>query len=302
MAKPGAEKNPKSLISKVLPTIILVLLAIGVLLYPVIVTQLNNIEQRRVAEQYSSDLDMESHDDLAERFASAQRYNEERSQGPILDPWLARITEDNVAYQAYLDELDTHDVMARLVVPSASVDLPVYHGTGEEVLGKGVGHLYGSDLPVGGLGTHSILTAHTGLTNATLFDNLDDVVEGESIYISVAGEKLKYKVTDIRVVLPHETDTLRPEIGKDQLTLITCTPYGINTHRLLVTGERVEMDPDEEGDIFTPSGMIWTWWMYALAITALLIALLTVRWLRSMARKHNQRFPESPVQDNERQI
>ncbi|CAB0584755.1 sortase [Corynebacterium diphtheriae] len=116
-----------------------------------------------------------------------------------------------------------------------------------------MGHLYGSDLPVGGEGTHSVLTAHTGLVNASLFDTLTDVEMDDPIYVSVSGEKMKYQVNDIRVVLPHETDSLRPEADKGQVTLITCTPYGVNSHRLLVTGQRVPYD-EEAADVFKSRG------------------------------------------------
>ncbi|WP_408608302.1 class C sortase [Corynebacterium renale] len=252
-------------------------------------TQLNNWEQMRVAAQYTRSIDGANTSELEERYTSAQVYNSNHSDGPILDPWLNRISEDNTDYQNYLAELDTHDVMARLVIPGIKVDLPVYHGTSEKTLQKGVGHLYGSDLPVGGQGTHAVLTAHTGLTNATLFDNLDDVVKGDAIYLGVSGEKLKYVVDDIRVVLPHETNTLRPEAGKDQITLITCTPYGINSHSLLVTAQRVPMDSTEE-EVFQTSGLQWAWWMWAMLAGALLIGILLFLWVRKTTKRHNDKL------------
>ena len=291
-AKAKHRDTSKTLPQKAVPVIVLALLAIGLLLYPVAVTQLNNWEQLRAADSYSSDIDDADEGLLAQQFAAAQEYNKTHSAGPILDPWLTRISEDNADYQAYLSELNAHDVMARLVVPSADVDLPVYHGTSEDVLQKGVGHLYGSDLPVGGEGTHSVLTAHTGLVNATLFDNLNKVKEGDPIYVGVSGERMKYQVNDIRVVLPHETDSLRPEAGKDQITLITCTPYGVNSHRLLVTAERVPFDEEAE-QAFTPRGLHWTWWMWAFMAAALLIAIAATFWLYKMNKKQKPKFGQS---------
>lgn len=293
----GPKGASKSLLRKLLPTVVLALCAIVALLYPVVVTQLNNWEQMRVADSYTKELDAADQEEITQKLVSAQAYNEFRTMGPILDPWLARISEDNTDYQAYLAELATHEVMARLVVPSADIDLPVYHGTSEEVLQKGVGHLYGSDLPVGGDSTHAVLTAHTGLTNATLFDHLSDVGKGDPIYIGVSGQKMKYEVTDIRVVLPHETSSLRSTPGKDQITLITCTPYGINSHRLLVTAERVPFD-EEAAAAFAPSKLHWFWWMWALMAAALLIAVLLVLWIAKTTRKYKEaHHPSSSVKE-----
>jgi len=293
----GPKGASKSLPRKLVPTVVLSLCAIIALLYPVVVTQLNNWEQMRVADSYTKELDGVDEEELSQKLASAQKYNEFRTAGPILDPWLARISEDNADYQAYLAELDTHEVMARLVVPSADIDLPVYHGTSEAVLQKGVGHLYGSDLPVGGEGTHAVLTAHTGLTSATLFDHLSDVVKGDPIYVGVSGQKMKYEVTDIQVVLPHETAGLRPTAGKDQLTLITCTPYGVNSHRLLVTANRVPFD-EEAAEAFAPSELHWFWWMWALMAAALLITVLLSLWILKTTRQHKQaHHPASPVEE-----
>lgn len=283
----GPKGASKSLPKKLLPTVVLSLCAILALLYPVVVTQLNNWEQMRVADSYTKDLDAADQGEISQKLASAQQYNRFRTAGPILDPWLARISEDNTDYQAYLSELDTHEVMARLVVPSANIDLPVYHGTSEAVLQKGVGHLYGSDLPVGGEGTHAVLTAHTGLTNATLFDHLPDVGKGDPIYMGVSGQRMKYEVTDIQVVLPHETSGLRPTPDKDQLTLITCTPYGVNSHRLVVTADRVPFD-EEAAEAFAPSKLHWSWWMWALMAAALLIAVLLALWIVKTTRKYKK--------------
>lgn len=169
--------------------------------------------------------------------------------------------------------------MARLIFPEIKADLPIYHGTSDEVLAKGLGHLYGSDLPVGGVGTHSIITGHTGLTNVTLFDNLRKAKEGDAFYIQVAGHKLKYEIDQIKVVLPHETDDLRPIEGQDYITLITCTPYGINTHRLLVRGHQVPMDPSESNIFDQTHGTGWQWWMYALLVAVFVLGTGFAWWL-----------------------
>lgn len=174
--------------------------------------------------------------------------------GPILDPWTARLSDDNEPFKEYLHQLDLSGTMARIVIPSIHVDLPVFHGTRPDTLEQGVGHLFGTDLPIGGKNTHSVLTGHTGLQTATLFDNLKNVKEGDSIYIDVYGQKLRYVVYGTEVVLPEDAQNLYKVEGKDLLTLITCTPYGINSHRLLVHAERAPMDEQAAQELDEASG------------------------------------------------
>ena len=142
------------------------------------------------------------------------------------------------AYEKQL-RLKDSDVMARIEIPKISVDLPIYHGVSESVLSKGVGHLRSSSLPVGGESTHAALSAHRGLPSAKLFTRLDELEKGDLFYIEVFGRKLAYRICDIRTTDPEDTDLLEIQEGRDLVTLITCTPYGINTKRLIVTGERV---------------------------------------------------------------
>lgn len=267
----------------VLLPVIIILVGVLVLLYPVVATHWNNVRQHHVANEYAQLQQSEPEDLLRKQFESAQVYNQTHTKGPILDPWLQRIGTDNPEYQRYAQELDDYPVMARLIVPAGDIDLPVYHGTSDEVLQKGVGHLFGTDLPVGGEGTHAVLTGHTGLTNATLFDHLNKVKEGDAIYVQVAGEKLKYEVDSTEVVLPDETDSLRAREGEDRITLITCTPYGINSHRLLVHSHRVPMDPDDS--VFDKSTTPVQWWMWAILLAVLIILTLLAWWLIRRARQ-----------------
>lgn len=267
----------------VLLPVVIILVGVLVLLYPVVATQWNNVRQQSVANDYAQLQQSEPEDLLRKQFESALVYNQTHTKGPILDPWLTRIGTDNPEYQRYSQELDDYPVMARLIVPSGKIDLPVYHGTSDEVLQKGIGHLFGTDLPVGGEGTHAVLTGHTGLTSATLFDHLDEVKEGDAIYVQVAGEKLKYEVHSTAVVLPDETDSLKTQQGEDLLTLITCTPYGINSHRLLVHAHRVPMDPDDKA--FEESATQMQWWMWAILLAVLIILILLAWWLFRRARQ-----------------
>lgn len=142
-----------------------------------------------------------------------------------------------------------NDVMASIEIPKISVNLPVYHGTSEKVLSSGVGHVQGSSLPIGGNNTRSILTAHRGLPNSKLFTRLDEIKEGDLFFIRVQNNTLQYKVNKIEVIDPEQVEALRIEEGKDLVSLVTCTPYGINTHRLVVTGERVPFEEQEYSNI-----------------------------------------------------
>ena len=271
--------------------LVLVLVGVAVLLYPVMATQHNNDEQQRLAEMYTSSVEAAGPDTVAKERASAQTYNDNLESAPILDPWLESQRPDTPQYQAYLHEMDIDPVMARIVIPSIHVSLPVYHGTDSRTLTEGVGHLFGTSLPIGGPSTHSVLTGHTGLSTATMFDNLNQLKKGDVFYVSSLGQTLKYEVNDITVVKPEETDSLRKVPGRDLVTLITCTPYGVNSHRLLVTGERVPMDPTaaaaEEAEAL-PAPM--QTWMKAIIVAVVIILAVVAGilgrlwWLRRRAR------------------
>lgn len=211
--------------------LVLVLVGVAVLLYPVMATQHNNDEQQRLAKMYTATVNSAGPETIAKERASAETYNNNLESAPILDPWLESQRPDTPQYQAYLHEMDIDPVMARIVIPSIHVSLPIYHGTDSRTLTEGVGHLFGTSLPIGGPSTHSVLTGHTGLSTATMFDNLNQLKKGDVFYVSSLGQTLKYEVNDITVVKPEETDSLRKVPGRDLVTLITCTPYGVNSHR-----------------------------------------------------------------------
>ena len=257
--------------------LVLVLVGVAVLLYPVMATQHNNDEQQRLAKMYTATVNSAGPDTVAKERASAETYNNNLESAPILDPWLESQRPDTPQYQAYLHEMDIDPVMARIVIPSIHVSLPIYHGTDSRTLAEGVGHLFGTSLPVGGPSTHAVLTGHTGLSTATMFDNLNQLKKGDVFYVSSLGQTLKYEVNDITVVKPEETDSLRKVPGRDLVTLITCTPYGVNSHRLLVTGERVPMDPTaaaaEEAKAL-PAPM--QTWMKAIIVAVVIILAVVV--------------------------
>lgn len=221
------------------------------MLYPATAAWWSQYNQSLAIEEYSAVTKADPPPGNVERLAEAHEYNRLLNAGDIVvGAGERKPTTDGAAGQSSLgyEELLTADngLMARLKIPSIDVDLPVYHGTTDEVLAKGVGHLEGTSLPVGGVDTHAVLTAHRGLASATLFNDLDKVKIGDRFTIEVAGDVLTYQVFETQVVEPSDTKTLVPRAGQDLVTLVTCTPLGINSHRILVTAERVTPTPEKD--------------------------------------------------------
>ncbi|SPT52926.1 Sortase (surface protein transpeptidase) [Actinomyces bovis] len=289
----GARDSKRRRRLRVAAPLLLVLLGVLVLLYPVIATQHNNADQQRLASMYSARLESMGPDVLTQKISAAEAYNEHLEASPILDPWLDSQRPDTPRYQEYLSQLDLDEVMGRVTIPSIHADLPIYHGTQPSTLAKGIGHLFGTSLPVGGTSTHSVLTGHTGLGTATIFDNLVDVKQGDAFYVAVAGRTLKYQVVNIQVVLPTETNSLNEVAGRDLITLITCTPYGVNSHRLLVTGERVPMDPAaaaQDASKALPAPMqTWQIAIIWVVVGVLLVVAAVLIWAFLAARRRRRK-------------
>ncbi|MDM8126411.1 class C sortase [Mediterraneibacter glycyrrhizinilyticus] len=229
---------------------ILVFLAgISLLAYPAVSNLLYEKEQEELMEHYDSIVGENlTADEQAAELQECREYNRGLLQGGVLltDPFdMSQLDPSAMPYAGLLN-VDQEGGMAYLRIPAIDVELMIYHGTEEEVLQKGVGHLQGSSLPVGGTGTHCVLSAHTGLNDKKLFTDLDQLENGDIFYIHVLGEILAYQVDQIRVVLPEETEDLKINAQEDYVTLVTCTPYGINTHRLLVRGIRVPYEEERE--------------------------------------------------------
>lgn len=229
---------------------ILVFLAgISLLAYPAVSNLLYEKEQEELMEHYDSIVGENlTADEQVEELQECRDYNRGLLQGGVLltDPFdMSQLDPSAMPYAGLLN-VDQEGGMAYLRIPAIDVELMIYHGTEEEVLQKGVGHLQGSSLPVGGTGTHCVLSAHTGLNDKKLFTDLDQLENGDIFYIHVLGEILAYQVDQIRVVLPEETEDLKINAQEDYVTLVTCTPYGINTHRLLVRGTRVPYEEERE--------------------------------------------------------
>lgn len=224
------------------------MLAVALMLaYPTVGTIWENQQAREAAAQQTQQVETlkrQQPEKVVQALLDAHAYNQSLTGVPLVDPYSATSSEhDAAAWDNYLHQLADTDVMGRIRVPDVGIDLPIHHGTSDEAMRTGAGHLYGTALPVGDTGARPVLSTHTGLRSATLFDRLTDVKIGDTFYVDVYGETLAYKVTRIDVITPDQIEALAPTPGKDLVTLMTCTPYAVNSHRLLVTGERVPYDP-----------------------------------------------------------
>lgn len=225
---------------------------LGIMLYPVISNAYMEYKQKSVITNYEETVKEMPKDTINEELERASDYNKLLIGTAIVtdpfDPEAQKKLEESSDYFNILN-LDEKGLMGYVVIPKIDVNLPIYHGTSEEVLQKGVGHLQNTSLPVGGESTHAVLSGHTGLSSAKLFTDLDKLEEGNIFYIKTLGETFAYEVDQIKIVEPHETSDLLIESDKDYITLVTCTPYGINSHRLLVRGTRIPYTEEVEEEI-----------------------------------------------------
>ena len=222
------------------------LIALGITLYPMISTWYNERHQAEVHIHYQEKVEQVDNTKLIEAKEQAVAYNQTILPGAQ--------DEDSFSKEAFLSASENYGsllnlagdgIMGYVEVPTIDVTLPIFHGTNNSTLERGVGHLLGSSLPVGGESTHSVLTAHSGMASQKMFSDLDRLKIGDIFFLDVLGEKLAYQVDQIKTVLPYDTTFLQTEIGNDFCTLVTCTPFGVNTHRLLVRGTRIEYEEAE---------------------------------------------------------
>ena len=239
----------------------LLFIGMTVLLYPAVSSYINQKNGSYAITEFRQKIDKTDMENLKKQRRQAEEYNQAIRNGT-----------PGGAYDQILDY--ENGMMGYISIPSIGIDLPIYHGVNEEVLTKGVGHMPDSAFPIGGTGNHAVLTGHTGLPSAELFTDLVELEEGDLFAINILKETLTYKVDQIKVVLPSETRDLAAVEGKDYCTLVTCTPYGINSHRLLVRGIRFEDSVEtiniQQEEVSTIS--IQTCFILLSAISALLIA------------------------------
>ena len=232
----------KSKIKENIPFIfftLLFLIGFGIMLYPVLSNALSQISYNETISSYEQSVSDENSSLYQSMIQEAVHYNEKLTTSSIVDVFSDPEITNSEEYMDILN-LNRDGVMGYISIPKIDIKIPIYHGTSSEVLSKGVGHLEGSSFPVGGESTHAILSAHRGLPSARLFTDLDQLEVGDKFYIYILDQVYTYQVDQVLVIEPSETETLQIQDGKDLVTLVTCTPYGVNTHRLLVRGERVE--------------------------------------------------------------
>lgn len=221
----------------------------GVFFYPTVSNYFAEREQISVIREYQAQMETGSTEDLEAEWEKAKAYNENLAGDPVKDPF---VPGSGYALPGNYEEvLNVGGVMGYVEIPKIDVLLPIYHGTSEEVLEKGVGHIESTALPIGGSFRHSVLTGHRGLPSAKLFTRLDEMETGDIFLIHVLDQTLAYEVDQIKTVLPTELGDIQAIPEKDLVTLLTCTPYGVNTHRLLVRGSRTVYVPQEEEAVRT---------------------------------------------------
>jgi sortase A len=255
-----------------------------VLLYPSAANWFSELQQSKIITSYTSEVSAGVDPPVTQQLQLAHKYNDALSSGALLEANTRIPTGKGTSADTSLDydqmlRIDASGVMARVRIPVIGVDLPVYHGTSDETLLQGVGHLEGTSLPVGGEGTHAVLTAHRGLATAALFTDLNLVAVGDTFSIVVFDQVLTYRVVRTIVVDPDETEALRPVEGQDLVTLVTCTPLGINSQRILVTGERVIPTPVEDVTAAAAKPDIpgFPWWLVILCAGTVVIGLYVWR-------------------------
>ena len=286
----------KSKLNKLIIGIIF-LAGLSLLLYPFVANQWNNHRQKQLISSYEqtvSDKDAAHEIDYDAELQKAKAYNEALLPSILPDSFaVAQASEED---KTYMDALNIagDEVMGIVEIPKIDIKLPIYHTTDEEVLKQAAGHLEGSSLPVGGESTHAVISAHRGLPSASLFTDLDQLKKGDHFLIHVLNETLCYEVDKISVVKPEETSSLAVEEGQDLVTLLTCTPYGVNTERLLVRGHRVDYVEQEVADEKTPLSGIslhtnyLLWVIIGLVVTAVFILMLYLKEKKLQKKKEEE--------------
>lgn len=294
--------------NKIINIMAVLLLAVGFLIlnYPTLSTLYNQLHQGTVLTDYDDSVQKMDEEKKKEYWEEAKAYNERLagSSQQLMDAFSDKKQKEDSEYDQILNLEENTGVMGSIEIPKISVYLPIYHGTSSEVLERGVGHLEGSSFPIGGKSTHTVLTGHRGLPSAELFTNLDQIQENDVFYIHVLGKTLAYKVYDIETVKPTEVDSLAIQQGRDLATLVTCTPYGINSHRLLIHALRIPYKGEQEDTKKALQDNLWQWllkqkvFLASVGIVILLLIYGIVQMIRS--RRQKRRAKEKAKRARER--
>ena len=275
-------------ILSIIGLVLVFLLALGLMLYPLISSKVNAKYASEIQTSYEAVIEKADNSALLDAKEKAIAYNESITPGASVD--------DAYSQDALLTATRDYDgllniagdgIMGYVKIPKIGVQLPIYHGTDNDSLERGIGHLLGSSLPVGGDSTHTILTAHSGMASQKMFSDLPQLEIGDVFYLRILGETLAYQVDQINTVLPHDTTFLGIEQGEDLATLVTCTPFGVNTHRLLVRGERIPYEEAETIVETTQEEVVESTWeqhymkgiLIGNCVVIILVILAIIMWL-----------------------
>lgn len=228
---------------------LMILVGLSVMFYPVVSDMWNTYRNSLLISSHKKDVNDLSKKQTEQIWNEAVNYNKNHKENFIKEDVFMNLKKHTKSkYDSYLN-ISKNGVMGTIVIPKINVEIPIYHGTGEKELQTGVGHMEGTSLPVGGTSSHCVLSAHRGLPSAKLFTDLDKMKKGDLFFLHILDKTLAYKVEDIFTVKPNETEKLSLIKGKDYVTLLTCTPYGVNTHRLLVRGVRTVYKQNQEQNV-----------------------------------------------------
>ena len=293
----------KQKIKKFLP-IFTVLIGITLLLYPWISNYLHDNRVDSTINSYQSEVKNIDESQKEDLLKDAKAFNKTLATTKIefKDPFNTK--EEIILNYFEILNLNKNGMIATIDIPKIKVHLPIYHGTDDKVLQKGVGHLQGSSFPVGGKSTHCVLSAHTGLNSAKLFTDLVDLQKGDLFFITVLNQKLAYKVIEINTVLPQDVSLLRIKDGEDLVTLVTCTPYGVNSHRLLVTGKRTEYTEKIEKTEEKKQNVEQSLWMKSyekaviIGIVTIVVLIVLYEWIIRKKKRKNRKITKHPWEQN----
>lgn len=258
---------------RVIFCVIIFITGLGIASYPFISNMVAQRHASQVVKDYETNVEEMDEEKIDAMKEAAKKYNEQLSNVVSVDD------ENNEQGESYVDLLNLGESLGYITIPKIDVNLPIYNGTSQDVLSKGVGHMEQSSYPLGGVSTHCVLTGHRGLPSAVLFTDLDKLEIGDEFYLHVLDEILAYKVDQIKVVEPNESGDLEIIDGKDYCTLVTCTPYAINSHRLLVRGERTEYKGEQDkqtknqmqtGALTKRIVDVWPWLLGAFLVAVLI--------------------------------
>ena len=260
---------------RVIFCVIIFITGLGIASYPCISNMVAQRHASQVVKDYETNVEEMDEEKIDAMKEAAKKYNEQLSNVVSVDDE----NENNEQGESYADLLNIGESLGYITIPKIDVNLPIYNGTSQDVLSKGVGHMEQSSYPLGGVSTHCVLTGHRGLPSAVLFTDLDKLEIGDEFYLHVLDEILAYKVDQIKVVEPNESGDLEIIDGKDYCTLVTCTPYAINSHRLLVRGERTEYKGEQDkqtknqmqtGALTKRIVDVWPWLLGAFLVAVLI--------------------------------